>query len=136
MKSYVALGNLKYSCDLTLPQETSLSVGKWELAVASIVYLGYFEESCPIVLQATVCHSDYMNFENVNVDCKTILQQHLSHTASQSSAIHFQLAWHPVNRASQSISFSIKDASSSVTTPKAISKDIFCNIHFFLRRIA
>lgn len=135
MKSYVASGNLKYGCDLSLPQGTALSEGKWELAVASIVYLGAFEESCPLVLQANICHSDYINFENVIVDCKTILQQHLSHTASQ-SAIHFQLAWHPVNRASQSISFSIKDATSSVVSPKSITRDIFCNIHFFLRRIA
>ena len=136
MKSYVALGNLKNGCDLTLPQETLLSQGKWELAVSSIVYLGQFDEASAIVLQVNICHSDYINFQNVLVDCKTILQQHLSHTTNQSSAIHFQLAWHPVNRASQLINFSIKDASTSVTTPKTINKDVLCNIHFFLRRIA
>ena len=98
MKAFYALGDTKSGCELTLPQSVLLSEGKWELALASIVYLGNFEEFCPIVIQTNICHSDYINFYNVLVDCKTILQQHLSHTVNQ-SAIHFELAWHPVNRA-------------------------------------
>jgi len=135
MKAFYALGDSKYGCELTLPQSTLLSDGKWELAIASIIYIGSFDAASPIVIQANICHSDYISFDNVQVDCKTILQQHLSHTTSQ-SAIHFELAWHPVNRATQVINFSIRDATSSATAPAKIAKKISCNIHFFLRRIA
>jgi len=75
MKAFYALGDSKYGCELTLPQSTLLSDGKWELAIASIIYIGSFDAASPIVIQANICHSDYISFDNVQVDCKTILQQ-------------------------------------------------------------
>ena len=133
-KAFYAIGSTE-NLEVSLPQSTVLTAGKWELAVASIVHLDSFEQVSPLVIQTNICHSDYINFHNQTVDCKTVLQQHLSHTENQSS-LHFNLVWHPVNRATQYLQFCVRDASGSATVPKPITKKVLCNIHFFLKRIA
>ena len=135
MRSFLIIGTTD-SLDIELPTSVTIGHGKWELAIASIVYMGRFQLSRPLVVQSNICHSDYINTNNLTVDCKTILQQHLSHTWQDQTRVQFELAWHPVNRATQSVQFVIKDARNSATSPSSVTPNVSCNLHFFLRRVA